>query len=174
MAENNKEPNKTEGNQQNRPVAGATGGSPTGGTPQSSGVTAGDQGGNIGGVKTTSAGSGGTAARQAPQSTSGQSLGNSYDEIKDNVTQWGSEAASQAQETFRNAYDQASQTVSQTWSQARDYGRENPGQTTMIAFAVGVGVGLLLAGNARSGSRSRRLLPPVMNALTEIADEFLR
>lgn len=44
------------------------------------------------------------------------------------------------------AYDQANKRVSKQYEKAVDYGRDNPGKTTLLVFGVGVGVGLLLSG----------------------------
>ncbi len=61
-----------------------------------------------------------------------------------------------------------------TLDQAVDYGRDNPGTATLIAFGAGVGLGLLIASNVNSRSRSQRMVPPVMKALSDIAVEFFR
>jgi hypothetical protein len=55
-----------------------------------------------------------------------------------------------------------------------DYSREHPGRSTLVAFGVGVGLGLLIAGSFTARSRARRIVPPVMNALSEIASELFR
>jgi hypothetical protein len=56
-----------------------------------------------------------------------------------------------------------------------DYGRENPGKMTLIVFGVGVGVGLLLAGGvASTRDRRSRIAEPVINALSNLAYEFIR
>lgn len=82
----------------------------------------------------------------------------------------------QAKNTVSEAYQQASRSVNETLGQAKEYSRENPGTATLVAFGVGVGVGVLLAsGMLNSGrSRSQRLVPPVMSALSEIAAELFR
>lgn len=82
--------------------------------------------------------------------------------------------ADQARESFNQMYDRASRSVSETWDHAVDYGRKNPGTTTLIAFGAGVGIGLVIAGSFTSRSRTQRLVPPVMNALSEIAAELFR
>jgi ElaB/YqjD/DUF883 family membrane-anchored ribosome-binding protein len=99
----------------------------------------------------------------------------------DRGAQRGSEMMDQARENFGEAYDRASEmydrasrSVTETWDQAMDYGRRNPGTATMIAFGAGVGVGLLIANGMGSRSRTQRLVPPVMNALSEIAAELFR
>jgi ElaB/YqjD/DUF883 family membrane-anchored ribosome-binding protein len=86
------------------------------------------------------------------------------------------EMIDQAGQAVSEAYQRASQTVNEKLGQAKEYSRENPGTATMVAFGVGVGVGVLLASGLMNNgrSRSRRLVPPVMNALSEIASELLR
>jgi len=83
-----------------------------------------------------------------------------------------SEYVDQAKQTITEAYDKTSQTLSATYDQAMDYGRENPGKLTLIAFGAGIGIGLLLANGLSSRSRTSRIVPPVMNALTEIVTEL--
>jgi len=86
------------------------------------------------------------------------------------------EAVDQAKQVVTDAYNRASKSLNDSYSQAMDYGRENPGKTTLIAFGAGIGIGLLLASNLGSSrsSRTGRIVPPVMNALTEIAREVFR
>jgi hypothetical protein len=52
-----------------------------------------------------------------------------------------------------------------------EYGREHPGQLTLIAFGAGIGIGLLLASTFNSRSR---LMPSVVDALSGIATEVFR
>jgi hypothetical protein len=57
-----------------------------------------------------------------------------------------------------------------------EYSRENPGKMTLIAFGVGVGVGLVVAGSYSTphSRRRRRMVGPVMDALSSIAHELIR
>lgn len=82
----------------------------------------------------------------------------------------------QAKHKVSEAYQQASRSVNETLGQAKEYSRENPGTATLVAFGVGVGVGVLLTSGVLNSSRSRsqRLVPPVMSALSEIAAELFR
>lgn len=82
----------------------------------------------------------------------------------------------QAKHKVSEAYQQASRSVNETLGQAKEYSRENPGTATLVAFGVGVGVGVLLTSGMLTSSRSRsqRLVPPVMSALSEIAAELFR
>jgi ElaB/YqjD/DUF883 family membrane-anchored ribosome-binding protein len=115
----------------------------------------------------------GSAARQAREhstyksgysgQTGSSTFGRGMDEIIDQTKQGISET-----------YNRASQGLNETYEQAMDYSREHPGRSTLIAFGLGVGVGLLMAGNFATRSRTRRIVPPVMNALSEIASELFR
>lgn len=65
--------------------------------------------------------------------------------------------------------------LSNTYDQAMDYGKENPGKLTLIAFGAGIGIGVLLASGLTSGrSRSSRIGEPIVAALSQVAMEFLR
>jgi len=79
-----------------------------------------------------------------------------------------------ARQSVSDTYYRASHGLNETWEQAMDYGREHPGRSTLIAFGVGVGVGLLMANGFATRSRTQRIVPPVMNALSEIATELFR
>ncbi len=86
------------------------------------------------------------------------------------------EIVDHAKQAVNEAYHQATDTVNETLGQAKEYSRENPGTATLMAFGVGVGVGVLLASGVLSPSRSRsqRIVSPVMTALSEIAGELFR
>jgi len=88
-------------------------------------------------------------------------------EIADQTKQ----AVGQTKEVLSEAYDKTSQTLNATYGQAMEYGREHPGQLTLIAFGAGIGIGLLLASTFSSRSR---IMPPVVDALTGIATEIFR
>ena len=85
------------------------------------------------------------------------------------------EIINQAKQKAGEVYDQANKRLSEQYEKAIDYGRENPGKTTLIAFGVGVGVGVLLV-SGFSGSRSRRsrVVEPVMKAVSTLARELFR
>ena len=59
----------------------------------------------------------------------------------------GAEIINQAKQKAGEVYDQANKRLSEQDEKAINYGRENPGKTTLIAFGVGVGVGALLVSN---------------------------
>lgn len=149
------------------------------GTPQSTSGTSQTPGttGYTGNRTTGQPGQSATAARQAREQSPAKDREGGYSSFADNLergAQKGSEMAEHARENFNEAYDRASRSVAHTWEQAVDYGRKNPGTATLIAFGAGVGVGLVLANTMTSRSRTQRILPPVMNALSEIAAELFR
>src|SRR5262245_42287063 len=74
----------------------------------------------------------------------------------------------------RQTHEQSSYSLNKTWEQVMNYSRENPGKSTLIAFGVGVGVGLLMVNGFTTRSRSERIVPPLMNALSEIASALFR
>jgi hypothetical protein len=90
------------------------------------------------------------------------------------ATQKGAEIADQAKQTITEAYDKTGKALGATYERARDYGTENPGTMTLLALGVGVGLGYILAQNSRIGSRSRarRIVPPVMNAVSQVVAEL--
>jgi ElaB/YqjD/DUF883 family membrane-anchored ribosome-binding protein len=101
-----------------------------------------------------------------------------YEEAKETIRGAGAEirdqtkqAMDQTKEALSEAYDKTSKTLDATYGQAMEYGREHPGQLTLIAFGAGIGIGLLLASTFSSRSR---IMPPVVDALTGIATEIFR
>jgi len=84
-----------------------------------------------------------------------------------------SEAYDQTKQAVGQAYDKTSQAVSSTYDQAMTFGREHPGQLTLIAFGAGIGIGILLASGG-SRRRTGRYAQPAISALSEIALEFFR
>jgi ElaB/YqjD/DUF883 family membrane-anchored ribosome-binding protein len=83
------------------------------------------------------------------------------------------EVYDQTKQAMGQAYDKTAQAVSSTYDQAMTFGRDHPGQLTLIAFGAGIGIGLLLAsGGPRR--RTGRYAEPAINALSEIALEFFR
>lgn len=63
----------------------------------------------------------------------------------EHVEERGAEILDQAKQKISAAYDQANKRAGEQYEKAVDYGRENPGLTTLMAVGVGVGIGLLLA-----------------------------
>jgi hypothetical protein len=96
---------------------------------------------------------------------------------REEVSNRSAEVYDQTKQAVTQAYDKTAETLSQSYSQAMDYGRENPGKLTLIAFGAGIGIGLLLAGGfsgGRSNSRTTRIAEPAIDALSRIALEFFR
>jgi ElaB/YqjD/DUF883 family membrane-anchored ribosome-binding protein len=87
--------------------------------------------------------------------------------------QLGTEAYHQTSEALGQAYDKTADVVSGAYNQAVGYGRENPATMTLVAFGIGVGVGLLLAGTL-SPSRGRSFTEPIVNAISDLARDVLR
>jgi ElaB/YqjD/DUF883 family membrane-anchored ribosome-binding protein len=112
--------------------------------------------------------------------TASRELNSAADKAADTARQVGdqfSEAAAeklgQAKQKVGEVYDQVNKTVNEQYTKAVGYSRENPGKTTLIALGIGVGIGLLIGGNARSSRRSRgRIVEPVINALSTLATEI--
>jgi ElaB/YqjD/DUF883 family membrane-anchored ribosome-binding protein len=118
----------------------------------------------------------GAAGAATGYSTGGQTAGAQSGHTARQAREYGpsSETMDQMRRSVSEAYNRASHSMNETWEQAMEYGRENPGKATLIAFGAGLGVGLLLANGFVTRSRSRRIVPPVMNALSEIASEIFR
>jgi ElaB/YqjD/DUF883 family membrane-anchored ribosome-binding protein len=95
--------------------------------------------------------------------------------MREQVEDNGAEVINQAKQKAGEVYDQANKRLSEQYEKAINYGRENPGKTTLIAFGVGVGVGALLVSNfsAMRGRRSR-MVEPVMRAASTLARELFR
>lgn len=97
-------------------------------------------------------------------------------EESSNVGNRSAEVIDQTKQAVSQAYDKTAETLTQTYSQAMEYGKENPGKLTLIAFGAGIGIGLLLAGGFSGGrsSRTTRIAEPAIDALSRIALEFFR
>ena len=91
-----------------------------------------------------------------------------------NILDKGTEAYGKAEQVVGEAYDKTTQKVNETLEKAKSYRDENPGKTILIAFGIGVGVGLLLSASSSQRSRTGRIAQPVVNALSDIAQEFFR
>jgi ElaB/YqjD/DUF883 family membrane-anchored ribosome-binding protein len=93
---------------------------------------------------------------------------------REKFEQRGAEIMDQAKQKVGQAYNQASRSMNEQYERAIDYSRENPGKATLIAFGVGVGVGMLVAGGFSARRRRGRLVEPVMNALSTLAYNLVR
>jgi ElaB/YqjD/DUF883 family membrane-anchored ribosome-binding protein len=89
------------------------------------------------------------------------------------ILEHGGEAYGQAEQTVSDVYDKTAEAVGKTYEQAKSYSRKNPDKAILIALGIGVGLGFLLGASSRH-SRTGRLARPVVNALSDIALEFLR
>ena len=153
--------------EQNKPTGGGAG------TTQNKTSTTGGQSGY---------GTSHNPAGHTGQGTTGSGAGSATQQVREQARQGaeelrhqidrGAEMLDQAKQTVADAYERTSKSVQETYDQAMDYGRQNPGTMALIAFGAGIGVGLLLASGMGSRRRSSRFIPPVMNALSEIAVEL--
>ncbi len=151
----------------NKPANTQTGSPQQGSTPTSSQTPGQSVGASISGQQA------GRATQQSRYSAAdaAQEGAKDWDDIKER----GAELADKAKQSVTEAYDKTSRTLNEGYEQAVDYSRENPGKTVLIAFGVGIGVGLLLSNNMNSPrSRAGRIVPPVMNALSDIAVQLFR
>jgi ElaB/YqjD/DUF883 family membrane-anchored ribosome-binding protein len=89
------------------------------------------------------------------------------------ILEHGAEAYGKAEQSVGDVYDKTAKAVGETYERAKSYNRKNPGKTILIALGIGVGLGLLFGASSRH-SRTGRFARPVVNALSEIALEFLR
>jgi ElaB/YqjD/DUF883 family membrane-anchored ribosome-binding protein len=85
----------------------------------------------------------------------------------------GAEVYGQAEQAVSDVYDKTAKAVSKTYEQAKSYSNENPGTTILIALGIGVGLGFLLGASSHR-SRTSRYAQPVVNALSDIAQEYFR
>lgn len=90
------------------------------------------------------------------------------------ILERGAEVYEKAEQAVGEAYDKTAQRVGETYEQAKAYSSENPGKTILIALGIGIGIGLLLSANSSHRSRTGRYAQPVVNALSDIAQEFFR
>lgn len=172
----------------NRPEQGKTPGSETpervtsgspeqtrgqGGQSSPGGSSSGIQSGQSGPGQFGQGGTGSAARRASAPVESRETIGRTGSEFERGA-QHGAERLEHAKESINEAYERTSRTLNDTYDQAISYSRDNPGKTALIAFGVGVGVGLLLANTTPTRSRTRRVLPPVLHALSDIVDEFIR
>lgn len=89
------------------------------------------------------------------------------------VMNQGSRAYDETRRAMSQAYERSSRAIGETYDHALDYGRHNPGKAALIAFGIGIGVGMLVLGSGRR-SRVSRYGEPIVNALSNMALEFVR
>src|SRR5688572_2909988 len=92
----------------------------------------------------------------------------------ENIEDLGAEMLGKAKRKAGRIYNQANRGLNEQRERVIDYGRDNPGKSALIAFGVGVGVGLLVASGIRARSRRGRLVDPIMNALSTFAYNLTR
>ena len=85
----------------------------------------------------------------------------------------GQRSFDETKEAMRQAYERSARSIGHTYDQALEYGRQNPGKAVLIAFGIGVGIGMLLLGSGRR-SRVSRYGEPIVNALSNMAMEFIK
>lgn len=123
----------------------------------------------------TSTGTSGQASAPQRAREIASDVGSGVQTAYDQTTKAVSEAYDQTTKAVSEAYDKTSEVLTNTYDQTMTYGRENPGKLTMIAFGAGIGIGVLLAsGFGGRRSRNSRFAEPIVNALSQVALEFLR
>lgn len=90
--------------------------------------------------------------------------------------QAGRQTVGHARDTINQAYNRASQGMNDTWEHAMDYSKEHPAAATLLAFGAGIGLGLVIGGGLGGFQsrrwRTRRIVPPVLDALSLLSREF--
>jgi ElaB protein len=125
---------------------------------------------------------GDSAATSIPEGRSAESgqstvakVSNAAHAVSERIKDRSVEAFDQAKEKVGRVYERANKSLIGQYENAMDFGRENPGKTTLIALGVGVGVGLLVASSFTAPrSRRRRIVDPIMNALSTLAYDLFR
>lgn len=78
-----------------------------------------------------------------------------------------------ARERVTEAYGRTAQTAERAYLDARNYAKENPGVAAAVTFAVGIGVGMMLAPRRAFGVARRGVVPVVAIALAHaVLDVF--
>ena len=94
------------------------------------------------------------------------------------VTEKAREVIEGTRQKLTHAYDRTTSNINQQYGKVVDYGKEHPGTATLLAFGIGLGAGLLLSQQLShrhaQPSRTSRIVPPVMNALSLMANQLFR
>jgi hypothetical protein len=101
-------------------------------------------------------------------------IGNAPGPAREKFEERAAEMADQVKRKAGRVYNQAGRSLNEQYGRVIDYGRENPGKATLIAFSVGVGVGLIVAGSFKARRRRSHLVEPVMSALSALAYNMIR
>ena len=134
-------------------------------------------------AKLSSYGTASTPAKQGNQGTSEGGVSKVRDGLSDVVgesglragIERGEQVVDQVKQTVADAYDKTSKGLNEGYKRAVDYGRAHPDRMSLLIFGAGLGAGLLLAGRfGTRNNRTRRIVTPVMGALSEIAAELFR
>lgn|SRR5215813_6000580 len=122
----------------------------------------------------SSSGSDPLSSANAPFETGKSGMKPDWERELDKATERGSRMIENAKQTITDAYDKTGKALGTTYERAKEYGSEHPGTMTLVALGVGVGLGFMLAQNTRLSARSRaqRIVPPVMNALSQVVTEL--
>ncbi|MDI6851975.1 MAG: hypothetical protein QME75_00020 [Deltaproteobacteria bacterium] len=95
------------------------------------------------------------------------------EEVYEKARQTAGEVYQKTTEAVGEAYEKTSRAVTGAYEEAVSYGRENPAMMTLIAFGIGVGVGLLLASSMRR-PRYGGFAEPLIGAFQDFARDYLR
>ena len=118
-----------------------------------------------------------SANRPAAQSTPGAASKVVPARERPPVTEKAKEVIEGTRQKLTNAYDRTATNINQKYGKVVDYGKEHPGRTSLLAFGAGIGAGLLLfqlSHRQAPRSRTSRIVPPVMNALSQISAQLFR
>ena len=115
------------------------------------------------------------------QDTSGKDVHNGPAGATDQTKEALAKAADKAGEVYdkiaptaQEAFDKTASTVNETYQHTREYSKENPGKSVLIALGIGIGIGFLWGSNTRHYSRGGRYARPIVNAVSDVAMEYFR
>jgi ElaB/YqjD/DUF883 family membrane-anchored ribosome-binding protein len=119
-----------------------------------------------------------SANRPSTQSTAGAASKVVSARERPAVTEKAKEVIEGTKQKLTQAYDRTTTNINQKYGKAVDYGKEHPGRTSLLVFGAGIGTGLLLSRQLLhrhpAPSRTSRIVPPVLNALSQITAQLFR